>query len=112
MEPLELEFGKVLFRYDRGIFEVFSLPPTSLPDVRVPVRWLGVRLDFFKGKTVKGSIRIGTIKSPTEPLFARLPDKLELTYTYNPGVRVQLEDEPLLRQYFTEVATRADRTVE
>ena len=106
-----MEFDTLFFRCDRGIFEMFSIPPGSLPSLRIPVRWLGVRVDFAKGRPDRGGIQFGTVQSSSQPLYALNLGTPKLVYLHNPNIRVTVNDEPLLRQYFTQVATRADRAV-
>lgn len=107
MEPLTFDYETLHLRVDRGVFELFGLDSIE-HTFRVPLRWLGV-LVHYKKPDRPGELFFGVVRDPSAALYGT--DPLAFRYRTSPAVRVPHSDEPLFREYFTEVATLVERPV-
>ncbi|MEU1299164.1 hypothetical protein [Streptomyces shenzhenensis] len=109
MDPLTFDYENLHVRVDRGVFELFPLSGSGMPHtLRVPLRWLGVRV-HYKKPDKPGELIFGVVHDPNAALYGT--DLAAFRYSSTEAARVPHGDEPLFRAYFTEVAALANRPV-
>lgn len=108
MEPLTFDYEDLHVRVDRGVFELFPLRGSGMPQLRIPLHRLGV-LVHYKKPNKPGDLVFGVVGDPNTALYGT--DLAAFGYSSTTPARVPRSDEPLLRAYFTEVAALADRRV-
>jgi hypothetical protein len=104
MEPLILTHADVHLQVEHGILEVFRRNHI-IGSYRAPVKWVKVRVEARKDGLTR--LHFGNIAELDEPLYARLTGARHLLTK----VEIQTGDEPLFREFFTELARQADRRV-
>ncbi|MFI5710133.1 hypothetical protein [Kribbella sp. NPDC051620] len=107
MDPLTFDYEDLHFRVDRGVFEAFNLIGNQ-QTYRIPLEWLAV-LVFFKKPGKPGQLFIGSVKDATAPLYGT--DRLAIRSAATSALQISTADELLFRDYFTKVATLANRRV-
>lgn len=101
--PLELKQEDVVMRVDGDVFEIFRAGGHG---ERVLLSWLAVQVQpSFKGHLV---IRIRSTADDA-PLYEVV--QKPKTFTGLVAVSIRIEDEPLYRQFFTQVAQLCGRPV-
>jgi len=102
--PLEFRYGLVLMRVDGDILEIFTRGAFSR---RIPLAWLAVQVQ----PSIKGRLVVKITSAYDDlPLYEML-QKASTTRGRALETVIKTEEEPLYRQFFTQVAQVCGRTV-
>lgn len=107
MEPLTFDYADLHFRVDRGVFEAFNLIGAH-DTYRLPLHWLAF-LIYFKKPGKPGQLFLGSVEDERKPLYGT--DRQDIRSAATSSLQISAADELLFRDYFTKVATLANRRV-
>jgi hypothetical protein len=101
---LVFEHDDVYLHVENGILELFRRN-RIIGSYRTPVKWAKVRAEARKGGLTR--LHFGNVDELDEAIYASTTGSKHLLAT----VEIETSDEPLYREFFTELARQADRRV-
>jgi hypothetical protein len=99
--PLEFSPEGYILRVDGDILEVFTSASSS--SHRVPLIWLAVQVQPY----VKGHLTVWVTSARDRPLYEVM--QKARTPSFAARLNIRTEEEPLYRQFFTQVAQLCGR---